>query len=166
MSSQRSNRAMTVRSGPDATSVEIRWRMGRASALAWYALIFTGVLLTLAARRGQFQDVHRMLMVMAACGLGYFILAHLLNATRLAVREGMLLVTHGPVPWFGRVSLPLRDVRRLRFDEKTARLRLHTQLGEELTLLDGLLPERLPGLSDALGDALARGTSARAEVED
>jgi len=157
---------MTVRSGPDATSVEIRWRLARGSALAWYACIFSGVLLYLAARRGQFQDVHRMLMVIAACAMGYFILAHLLNATRLAVREGVLLVTHGPVPWFGRVSLPLRDVRRLRFDAKTARLRLHTELGEELTLLDGLLPDRLPDLSNALGDALERGTSASVEVED
>jgi hypothetical protein len=164
MGSPRSHGALTVRTGPEATSVEIRWRGGRAGALAWYGLMFMGVLLYVAMGEGQFESVHRMLMVIGAVVIGYFVLAHLLNATCLAVSDSVLSVTHGPMPGFGRITLPVKDVSRLSFDEKTARLQLHTKLGEELTVLDGLLPDKVSGLRDALHGAL-RGTPTATPVE-
>jgi hypothetical protein len=121
-------------------AVAIRWREARTRALVWYALAFIPVLLYIAFGHGQFAAVHRGLMATGALALGYFVAAQLANVTRVSVRGGALLVEHGPLPWRGRVEVPLDQVRRVRVDAQSARLELRTKRGEDVVLLDELLP--------------------------
>ena len=134
--------------------MEIRWRNGRTRALVWYASAFVVVLLYIAFGQGQFGAVHRALMASAALGLCYFVAAHLTNVTRLCVDNGELVVEHGPLPWRGRTVLPIERVRQLRLDRHAARLELKTAEGEELTLLDDLVVEKLPELDAQLARML------------
>jgi hypothetical protein len=98
-----------------------------------------------------------MLMASAALGLCYFVAVQLANVTRLTVENGELVVEHGPLPWRGRTALPIERVRRLHFDRHAARLELKTAEGEELTLLDDLVPDRLAELDAQLQSTLALG---------
>src|SRR5262245_25652226 len=90
--------AVSVVEGP---AVQIRWREGRSRALVVYMSAFMLVLLYIAFGTGSFQFVHRAIMGSAALALGYFVAVQLANVTRLSVREGALVVEHGPLPWRG-----------------------------------------------------------------
>jgi hypothetical protein len=148
----RSTRA--VRSDDDQPSalaaVDIRWLHGRKRALPIYAMAFMAVLLYLALGEGQFQGQHRAIMGAAAMLLGYFVLVHAVNGTRVAVRGGSLWVEHGPLPWRGRVWMPLSEVERLTVERTTARIRLRTRVGEDVVLLDDLAPAACDEIEKAL----------------
>ncbi len=54
-------------------------------------------------------------------GLVYVTAAGFLNRTHLRVADGVLTVTHGPVPWPGNRSIPLAELEQLYTEEKVAR---------------------------------------------
>jgi hypothetical protein len=138
----------------DGDVIAIRWRHARDRSLGWCALGFAAVLGWLALRHGVFEGVHRALMALAAAGLVYFAAVQQLNATRLRVRDGILEVEHGPLPWRGGLALPVEAVARLAVDRASHRLELRTRDGQELVLCEALPPEaadRFAELAGALG---------------
>jgi hypothetical protein len=107
-------------------------------ALPGYAAAFAMVLLVLSLGHGQFQAIHRSLMAFCIAPLGYMVATFLFNRTMLARHDDELSVTHGPLPWRRRVSLPIGEVKVLRYEPQNARVVLRTQRGEEVTLLDDM----------------------------
>jgi hypothetical protein len=51
--------------------------------------------------------------VMALVSAGYFIVAGLVNRSWIRVSNGVLSITHGPLPWKGKVVLPCCEVDQL-----------------------------------------------------
>ena len=51
--------------------------------------------------------------VVALVSAGYFILAGLINRSWIRVSNGVLSITHGPLPWKGKVVLPCCEVDQL-----------------------------------------------------
>ncbi len=51
--------------------------------------------------------------ILLAIGCGYFALALLVNSSIIEVRDGMLIVRHGPMPWFGNRRIPISRVKQI-----------------------------------------------------
>lgn len=67
--------------------------------IVWYATAFkTGA----PAVAKLFPLIH----VAVGVGLTYFTLACFLNRTRISVERGEIVITHGPLPWFGYRRVP------------------------------------------------------------
>jgi hypothetical protein len=99
---------------------------------------FSAVLAFIALRPGQFQPVHKSVMLVGAVLLAYSVVVQAVNVTRLVVAGGTLRVTHGPLPWRGGTRVELAAVRALACDRHSRRLVLRTALGEELVLAEDL----------------------------
>jgi hypothetical protein len=140
--------------------VVIRWWADRGRALAFYACGFAALLLVIAFRTGAFQPVHRAIMGGFALVCVYFALVRVVNATQLRVDGGRLVVTHGPLPWRGRMSVSLSQIEDVTVDRASSRLQLRTTQGEEVVLVDDLSRDsakRLDGELSQLMDGGAKG---------
>ncbi len=135
-------------------AVRIAWRKLGGGGLVSSALIFAVMLLVLAVREGAFQAIHRMLMVVVAAGMLYFVVARRLNATQLSVRGGTLRVSHGPLPLRSPLSAPLEMIAEVRCDKHGRRLVLRTKQGEDVILLEDMPPKLLDEVRSALRDRL------------
>jgi hypothetical protein len=120
------------------SSVELPWRRRLRLVPSVAMLVFSATLIAIAVRPGQFQAVHKAAMLTGAFLLAYSVAVQALNATRMQVRGGRLLVAHGPLPWRGRLDVALAEVRALACDRHSRRLVLRTALGEELVIAEDL----------------------------
>lgn len=145
--------------------VELRWRQRLHPTYAIAVSGFIGVLLWVVVGRGQFQPVHKATMASAAMLLGYSLLVQVVNATRLAVAKGTLVVQHGPLPWRGPMRVRLEQVRTLRCDPSSRRLVLSTALGEEHVLADDLPAAALAGIDRQIRERLGIGAAPRTAKE-
>ncbi len=58
--------------------------------------------------------------VWVGLGLVYYTIAMLVNTTAVRCAQGVLTVRHYPLPWFGRKTLEVRDLRQLFVVERRA----------------------------------------------
>jgi hypothetical protein len=94
-----------------------------------------------------------LLYVGAGISIGYIAVAGLLNSTTLAIKDGVLTVRHGPLPWRGNHTLPTEELRQLFCQQHISSYRggggtpisyeVHAQLdGREVKLVRGLEESR------------------------
>ena len=122
----------------DLDVVEVRWWGGRRNALAWYGLLFAGVLTYLGAPPGQFTGVYKGLMLSAAALLTYLAAARLLNRSRAYLKGGELVVEHGPLPLRSGGRLALDDIRSLAVEPNSGGWHGLTHDGGSIDVFDDL----------------------------
>ncbi len=137
--------------------VVIRWWADRGRALVFYAGGFAAGLLVLALRTGQFQPIHRVLMGLFALSFVYFAVVRIVNTTHVRVVGKRLVVSHGPLPWYGKLSVALSQVEDLAIDPASLRLRLRTAQGEEVALVDDVQRASCARIDAQLSELISRG---------
>jgi hypothetical protein len=120
--------------------------------VAWYRTLFRGdaharTIDAMAVLFALFPAVH----VAIGIGLTYRLLAAFLNKTRVGLREGVLFVQHGPVPWRGNLALPAASIRQLFCEERVVKERRGETRSYALAALveGGARVPLLPGLGSA-----------------
>ncbi len=92
--------------------------------MGWYWMLTAGPIGGANGMPGPFKlifFVFPICHVAVAVGLTYFVAAGFLNTTLVSVVNGMLTVSHGPLPWIGNVSLATDDIEQIYCQDK-----LHT----------------------------------------
>jgi hypothetical protein len=123
--------------------LELRWWRSTAPLEVLAVALFLGLVVHVLVTRGQFRAVHEVVLAVVALAGGYYVATRLLNRTRLSVRDGVLRVEHGPLPWKRPLELACADVVRLACNPTSRRLEVRTRDGQERALLEGLSPAEL-----------------------
>ena len=103
--------------------VRRRWFTPAALFLLFFCLIWDSFLIswyTVALRPGAplLMLVFPLFHVAIGVSLTYWTLATLFNTTVVSVERGDLKVSHGPLPWAGRIRVPAVDLSQLYCKEK------------------------------------------------
>ncbi len=118
--------------------IDVPWRRLNHLGAAVGSAVFAVAIAYLAATSEIFSGIYRGVMGAAALALAYWAVTVALNRTRLALDDEALVMSHGPLPWFGARSYPREQIARLRANPKTRRLELRTRRGEDHVLLAAL----------------------------
>jgi hypothetical protein len=138
---------LTIDRGPNGLDITYRWRSGKAFFLLVFACFWNGMLLFfLSMGAGWGISIH----LLVGLGLAWYVAAQMLNTTRISVRSGRLMVSHGPVPSLRRsAEVSAHAVRQLRtlkggsYKPKNGqrvqlfKLTAETDGGEEIVLVRG-----------------------------
>lgn len=118
-------RGMSIEEGAAGTVITWRW-FGAAYVLlaffcvAWdgFLLFWYGVALTreTPALFKLFPSVH----VVVGIAITYITLAGLLNRTWIKGANGVVTVLHGPLPWWGNLTVPCADIEQFFCKEKVS----------------------------------------------
>lgn len=134
--------------------VDVPWRRLNHLGAAVGSAVFAAAIAYLAATSETFSGIYRAVMAAAAIALAYWTATVALNRTRLTLDADRLMMSHGPLPWFGSRSYPRDQIARLRANPGTRRLELRTRRGEDHVLLAALGDDVIAELNRSLGDAL------------
>jgi len=143
-----------VQATPGSLLVRWRWFSFTAIFLVPFTLFWNGIMLTMGFGVSEgLTHPERLLFgllvphVWVGVGLAYYCLALFLNSTTVNFTNGTLHVTHGPLPWWGKRRLPVRDLSQLFVVEKRgSKGRITFELCG--LLADGKRVSILSGLSD------------------
>ena len=134
--------------------VSWRWFRPRYIFLAFFCVAWDSFLLTWYGAAFAMEDSPLIMLIFplahvaVGVGLTYFVLAGFFNRSRVSVRQGSLRVAHGPVPWPGKLEIPVGSLQQLYCKEKVSRSKNGTQYryvvhavlknGRQRKLLSGL----------------------------
>ena len=132
------------------------WRWFNLSALFLvpFTLFWNGILTAMAFGVTEgFQHPERLLFALVlphawvGVGLAYYCVAIFLNTTTVQASDGVLHVRHGPIPWRGTRTIPVRELQQLFVMEKRGG---RGAISFELcgVLRDGKRQSLLTGLTD------------------
>lgn len=115
-------KSITVSNAGGELRIVRRWFL----PAAWFLVVFCGIwdtaVLTFigsAMASGEWGSVlFASLHATVGLLLSYLTIALFANTTRISVRRGELDVRHGPLPWLGNGTYPVRSVRQLFTKEK------------------------------------------------
>ena len=156
--------AFTVEDGGRELRIVRKWGRGIAWFFVIFAVFWNGIVsvFVIAALSGaEFKDsktgepagnfiwLFLTPFLLVGFGMGWAALALLLNRTFIEVRDGVLSVRHGPIPWPGKRRLETSEIDQLFCIEYVAyqqnnvpqwRLALHakTKSGDDVKLVTGL----------------------------
>lgn len=145
-----------VQATPGSLLVRWKWFTWPAIFFIPFTLFWNGIMLTMAFGVTEgFTHPERLLFglvlphVWVGVGLAYYSVAMLFNSTTVNFANGTLQVTHGPIPWWGKRRLPVRDLSQLFVVEKRGN---KGRVTFELCglLADGKSVSILRGLSDEI----------------
>ena len=139
---------------PGSLQVKWRWFSVVAFFLVPFTLFWNGIMTTMAVGFTEgFTHPERLFFglliphVWVGIGLAYYCVALFVNSTTVKVGGGTLHVSHGPLPWRGTKTIPVRDLAQLFVVEKRGN---RGSLSYELCGLmrDGKRQSILTGLTD------------------
>jgi len=127
------------------TTLSWRWFHGGHVLMAVLCVACNGTLLLLYSRVSEpslLVTLGLVLFLLPGAVVSYITLASLLNTTRIEASRGGLRIQHGPVPWFGNLTLSGRELRQL-YSRKIENKKLISyklfaldRKGHEVVLLD------------------------------
>ncbi|MSP24228.1 MAG: hypothetical protein EXR75_03490 [Myxococcales bacterium] len=138
--------------------VKFPWRERARPLYVISVGVFIAALLWIGLGTGKFEGVHRAIMCIAAAVFAYSLMLVAFNTTRLEVEGGMLLITHGPLPWRGPLVVPVAEIARLRCEPHSGRLILRTRIGEEHVIADDLRQEQCARADELIRERLKLGS--------
>jgi DNA-directed RNA polymerase subunit RPC12/RpoP len=109
-------------------ALEVRWRWPKVAALFLipFTVFWNFVLVMMGGGFAFGGHPERLLFglfvphVWVGIGLVYYTIAMLVNTTAVRCAQGALTVRHFPLPWFGRKTMEVRDLRQLFVVERRA----------------------------------------------
>ncbi len=132
------DRISIERSGEQLT-LSWPWRTWVAFLLIPFALFWNGVVLTMSVAiliSGQWWILLFLsLFIGVGAFLVYFAAAMLMNSTSIEVREDVIAVRHGPLPWKTPSPVPSDDIEQMYVKEKVHRGKDNTSVQYSLELI-------------------------------
>lgn len=155
---------------PDQLHLELPWRNLSLIFLVFFTAFWNSGIVVMVGGIAMSDGVMAALPMLAiphvwvGLGLAYYVGASLVNTTVLARDGDHLVVRHGPIPWFGKRTVPLSDIDQL-YVERSG-VRVNKQPRWNLCVMDrhgvgqtliGLLTSEAEGhwLEDRIEKALA-----------
>ena len=141
--------------GPAELYIMRRWFHWTVIPLLVFCVMWNGFMLVwhgIALASGMwFMSCFGLIHTAVGIGLGYGVIAGLLNRTTVVARPGVLSVSHRPVPWPGNVTLNTDQVEQLYCTEKIrhGKNTVHTRYTVAAILHSGRKQTLLKGLVDA-----------------
>jgi hypothetical protein len=155
----------------DGLSIDRRWFSGKHIAMLIFSIIWWGFLvvwygIALGANAPLVMSLFPLIHVAAGLFIGYYSLCGFTNHTVLRVRNGVLSVRHGPLPWPGNKEVPTADIQQLYCEEQrnqgkngvtyTYRLSAMLRSGKREVLMDGIDSPDVPRFVEERVERLLR----------
>ena len=122
----------------DRLSIRWRWRTWAVLILAPFTLFWNVFILfwmAMAASAEPSFTLFGVPFVVVGIGMIYLTAAMIVNATTLSVRDGVLRIIHGPLPWRSPAPIVTEDIRQLYVKETVHHSKNNTNVNYELRLL-------------------------------
>jgi hypothetical protein len=114
---------ITVQNTMDGIEIQRRWFTPTVFFLIFFCIFWDGFLVfwySIASQRGSpvIMSIFPLVHVAAGVFITYLTFATMVNTTRIAVGRGLIKVRHGPLPWWGQLTMPVDDFKQFYCKEK------------------------------------------------
>ena len=135
----------------DRLQLSWRWFSWKYLPLAFFCIAWDGFLcfwysMALSMNAPWIMIVFPIAHLAVGVGLTYFTLAGFLNRSLVAIDRDSFSVSHGPLPWFGNLNVPVSQVEQLYCKEKTGKRNSGPEFQLSVILKDGRKKDLLSNL--------------------